>query len=39
MVINATTASSYDHQYHLDKDDIQKVFNKQIWQVQKTAYV
>ena len=28
MVINIpTTASSYGHQYHLDKDDIQKVFN------------
>ena len=36
MVINVpTAASSSGHQYHLDKDDIRKVFNKQIWQVQK----
>ena len=36
MVINApTTASSYGHQYRLDKDDIQKVCNKQNLQEQK----
>ena len=40
MIINVpTAASSSGHQYHLDEDDIRKVFNKQFWQVQKTVFV